>query len=373
MQSFDLSVLNQRINQLNPESNMEPLRFGYQAQSNETRMPHSGLVNPNLSHFENFEKFGLNFDPYAVELFHNMGIDEDNELKINGTYNVTGYEARDQQLCKGYKAIINSRSGQLLGIGKKGWTPLNNSVIRDIGEKYVNAGILTLESITLQNGGADCIIQYAINGTETDIRKDDPVKRRVAFINSFSQSTSFMCSFYDIRLACFNQMQSVRKDGKNIVIKHTSSIERLVKALPDHIDWAKSDFTTTVAQLRALNKTEVTRENLVDVFNYAYQDKLRGTITEKDGTVRAKKYTDLDREWQAVQYQYRKESSELGNTAYAIHQAITHHQCHTEGRTNNPSSINASRIRFNNLINPTGSNSQRINRSLEKCLSLTTV
>ena len=78
---------------------MEPLRFGYQAQSNETRMPHSGLVNPNLSHFENFEKFGLNFDPYAVELFHNMGIDEDNELKINGTYNVTGYEARDQQLC----------------------------------------------------------------------------------------------------------------------------------------------------------------------------------------------------------------------------------------------------------------------------------
>ena len=168
-------------------------------------------------------------------------------------------------------------------------------------------------------------------------------------------------------------MQSVRKDGKNIVIKHTSSIERLVKALPDHIDWAKSDFTTTVAQLRALNKTEVTRENLIDVFNYAYQDKLKGTITEKDGTVRAKKFTDLDREWQAVQYQYRKESSELGNTAYAIHQAITHHQCHTEGRTNNPSSINASRIRFNNLINPTGSNSQRINRSLEKCLSLTTV
>ena len=56
---------------------------------------------------------------------------------------------------------------------------LNNSVIRDIGEKYVKAGILTLESITLQNGGADCIIQYAINGTETDIRKDDPVKRRL--------------------------------------------------------------------------------------------------------------------------------------------------------------------------------------------------
>ena len=83
MQSFDLSVLNQRINQLNPVSNMEPLSFGYQAHSNETRMPDSGLVNPNLSHFENFEKFGLNFDPYAVELFHNMGIDEDNELKIN--------------------------------------------------------------------------------------------------------------------------------------------------------------------------------------------------------------------------------------------------------------------------------------------------
>ena len=111
---------------------MEPLRFGYQAQSNETRMPHSGLVNPNLSHFENFEKFGLNFDPYVVELFHKMGIDEDNELKINGTYNVTGYEARDQQLCKVYNAIINSNTGKLLGIGKKGWTPLNNSVIIDI-------------------------------------------------------------------------------------------------------------------------------------------------------------------------------------------------------------------------------------------------
>ena len=73
----------------------------------------------------------------------------------------------------------------------------------------------------------------------------------------------------------------------------------------------------------------------------------------------------------AVQLQYKKEADKLGNTAYAIHQAITHHQCHTEGRTNSPDSINASRIRFNNLINPTGSNSQRINRSLEKCLALT--
>ena len=350
---------------------MEPLRFGYQAQSNETRMPHSGLVNPNLEHNANFEKFGLNFDPYAVELFHNMGIDEDNELGIKTNYSAEGFDPRDQSICKGYKGIINSRTGKLLGIGKKGWTPLNNSVIRDIGEKYVNAGILTLESITLQNGGADCIIQYAINGTETDIRKDDPVKRRVAFINSFSQSTSFMCSFYDIRLACFNQMQSVRKDGKNIVIKHTSSIERLVKALPDHIDWARSDFNTTVAQLRAMDRAKADVTDLKEVFQYAYQDKLRGTITEKDGTVRAKKYTDLDREWTAVQNQFRKESLKLGNTAYAIHQAITHHQCHTEGRTNSPDSINASRIRFNNLINPTGSNSQRINRSLEKCLALT--
>ncbi len=371
MQSFDLSVLNQRINQLNPDSNMEPLSFGYQAQSNETRMPHSGLVDPTLSHEQNFEKFGLNFDPLAVEIFHNKGIDENNELGIKTTYSADGCDPRAQSICKGYKGIINSRTSELLGIGKKGWTPLNNSRIKEIGEKYVNKGILTLESITLQNGGADCIIQYAINGTETEIRKDDPVKRRVAFINSFSQSTSFMCSFYDLRLACFNQMQSVRRDGKNIIIKHTSSIDRLVRALPNHIDWAASDFTTTVQQLRAMDRTDVTRQNLIDVFQYAYQDKLKGTITEKDGTVREKTFTDLDREWQSVQNQYKKEADKLGNTAYAIHQAITHHQCHTEGRTNSPDSINASRIRFNNLINPNGSNSQRINRSLEQCLALT--
>ena len=66
-----------------------------------------------------------------------------------------------------------------------------------------------------------------------------------------------MCSFYDVRLACFNQMQSVRKDGKNIIIKHTSSIDRLVRALPDHIDWAKRDFDVTVQQLRELNKVVV--------------------------------------------------------------------------------------------------------------------
>ena len=97
-------------------------------------------------HFVNYiQKCRDNPRPETYKYNSNvMGIDEDNELKINGTYNVTGYEARDQQLCKGYKAIINSNTGKLLGIGKKGWTPLNNSVIRDIGEKYVKAGILTL-------------------------------------------------------------------------------------------------------------------------------------------------------------------------------------------------------------------------------------
>ena len=371
MQSFDLSLLNQRINELSPSSNMEPLRFGYQRQSNETIIPHSGLVDPNLTHEENFEKFGLNFDPLAVEIFHNMGIDEDNELNINGTYSADGRLPREQAICKGYKGIINSRTGNLLGIGKKGWTPLHNNRIKEIGQKYVDAGILTLESVTLQNGGADCIIQYAINGTETDVTTGDPVKRRVSFVNSFSQSTSFMCSFYDVRLACFNQMQSVRKDGRNIIIKHTSSIDRLVRALPDHIDWAKRDFDVTVQQLRELNKVTVSQDKLVDVFKYAYQDKLKGTVTEKDGTVREKRYTDLDREWSAVRQQFIKETDKLGSTAYAIHQAITHHQTHIEGRTNNPHSVNAARIRFNNLINPNGSNSQRINRSFERCLALT--
>jgi len=292
------------------------------------------------------------------DIFWNTGVTFDPvELPLEAVYGSNNLE------CPKHKAILNNRNGKILHVTNKTYTPLNNDILLKTIEP--NRNILDIEHVTSMNNGARCFISCAIKDGDQDVSQDDPIRRRLVFINSFDGSYSFKVVMIDFRLWCFNQMGRINKANNKLVFKHTKNILDYASHLPEIIAQQRDDLKISVEELKAMKKVDCNGSMLKELFKHSFADKLTGTTKDKiTKEKRAKNIFDVEKEMNQVIDSFRTGND---HTLYGAFNALTFQQTHLERRTKDDTQ--AARVRFESLLS--GKCGMRIDKAREKCLALT--
>ena len=273
-----------------------------------------------------------------------------------------------------HKCIVDSKTGKDLAVMSKTYTTQDNEPIYEVFER--NKDILSLENICLMNNGARIFVSGGVKDSDMEVSKDDPIRRRLCFINSYDGSYSFKVVSIDFTLFCFNQTGRITRSKNKLVFKHSKGINDYVKNLPEFISWQREDLSNSIEEFKAMknvsfNNRADSLEVLKNLSKHMLADKLIGSVVDKETKEkRAKNFDkDLSKEWADIKANFIKETQnfEIAPNLYNCFNALTFQQTHCEQRVKDD--IKGARVRMESLLN--GKCGNRIDIAKSKCLALT--
>jgi hypothetical protein len=226
------------------------------------------------------------------------------------------------------------------------------------------------------NNGSRIFVSGGVKDSDMEVSKDDPIRRRLCFINSYDGSYSFKVVSIDFRLFCFNQMGRINRSKNKLVFKHSKGINDYVKNLPEFISWQREDLSNSIEEFKAMknvsfNNRSQAMEVLKNLSKQMLQDKLIGSVVDKETKEKRPKdfNKDLSKEWADIKANFIKETQnfEIAPNLYNCFNALTYQQTHCEQRVKDD--IKGARVRYESLLN--GKCGSRIDLAKNKCLALT--
>ena len=305
---------------------------GFKRLGNEDLCGHTIDPNNGISIREKFESVGALNQPVDTDIYIKNSFG--NDIKLPN-----------------HKCIVDSKTGKYLSVMSKTYATQDNEPIYEVFER--NKDILDLENICLMNDGSRIFVSGGIRNADMDVSKDDPIRRRLCFINSYDGSYSFKVVSIDFRLFCFNQMGRINRSKNKLVFKHSKGINDYVKNLPEFISWQREDLANSIEEFKAMknvsfrNRAE-SLEVLKNLSKHMLQDKLIGSVME----------TNFIKETQ---------NFEIAPNLYNCFNALTYQQTHCEQRVKDD--IKGARVRMESLLN--GKCGNRIDIAKKNCLALT--
>ncbi len=328
---------------------------GFKRLGNEDLCGNTIAQNTGISIREAFEKTGALNQPVDTDIFIKNSFGNDIELP-------------------NHKCIVDSKTGNPLSVMSKTYATQDNEPIYEVFER--NKDILSLENIALMNNGARIFVSGGIKDSDMEVSKDDPIRRRLCFINSYDGSYSFKVVSIDFRLFCFNQMGRINRSKNKLVFKHSKGINDYVKNLPEFISYQREDLANSIEEFKAMKNVSFNSrvdsiEVLKNLSKHMLADKLTGTVVDKETKEkRAKDFDkDLSKEWADIKANFIKETQnfEIAPNLYNCFNALTFQQTHCEQRVKDD--IKGARIRMESLMN--GNCGNRIDLAKKNCLALT--
>ena len=225
------------------------------------------------------------------------------------------------------------------------------------------------------NNGSRIFVSGGIKNADMEVSKDDSIRRRLCFINSYDGSYSFKVVSIDFRLFCFNQMGRINRSKNKLVFKHSKGIDA-VKNLPEFISWQREDLANSIEEFKAMknvsfNNRSQAMEVLKNLSQQMLADKLIGSVVDKETKEKRPKdfNKDLSKEWADIRSNFLKETQnfEIAPNLYNCFNALTFQQTHCEQRVKDD--IKGARVRMESLLN--GKCGNRIDIAKNKCLALT--
>ena len=225
------------------------------------------------------------------------------------------------------------------------------------------------------NNGARIFVSGGVKNSDMEVSKDDPIRRRLCFINSYDGSYSFKVVSIDFRLFCFNQMGRINRSKNKLVFKHSKGINDYVKNLPEFISWQREDLANSIEEFKAMknvsfNGRSEAMEVLKNLSKHMLADKLIGSVVDKETKEKREKDfdKDLSKEWADIKANFIKETQnfEIAPNLYNCFNALTFQQTHCEQRVKDD--IKGARVRMESLLN--GKCGSRIDLAKRECLAL---
>ena len=205
---------------------------GFKRLGNEDLCGNTIAQNTGISIREAFEKTGALNQPVDTDIYIKNSFGNDIQLP-------------------NHKCIVDSKTGKPLSVMSKTYTTQDNEPIYEVFER--NKDILSLENICLMNNGARIFVSGGVKNSDMEVSKDDPIRRRLCFINSYDGSYSFKVVSIDFRLFCFNQMGRINRSKNKLVFKHSKGINDYVKNLPEFISWQREDLSNSIEELSRIS------------------------------------------------------------------------------------------------------------------------
>jgi len=275
-------------------------------------------------------------------------------------------------------AIVRSDNDDLLGIHSSTYTPVQHSELINLLD-YLREDI-QIENVLSIRQGKKIYVTASIH-TEGDVLPGDKVRRYLHAFNSFDGSSAFGVFFSDIRLRCANQLNYLTRRGftkavdagQGLRMRHTASVTEFARNLPRFIDLERREFNTSMDQLRALTRVDLTEARIRQVLEATFSDKLARPVRDKGSTAsRPRLLSDLT-EIDTIRGHLEGNTGYgitdvpgAAGTAYGLFNAITQFTTHDTGRAKDETE--RARARLESLFG--GESAKRIQRAREACLAL---
>lgn len=218
------------------------------------------------------------------------------------------------------QAIVRTDTNQILGVHTDKYKIIkHDDVVNSVMDSIQLANLSHDYTVDVQvlDDGRKLKGEILFNDITIQPQKDDYIKFRVPFYNSYDGSWSFSVTCDGIRLWCLNGCTTPDTITKS-VSKHTASanvrssttkirrgFEMFLQSEDKYRNYTNIDISSTLASnvFRKLSKLPTVDANNRNKFNEKQMDKLRT--------------------------QWRYEKAELGSNAWALYNTLTHWATHT--------------------------------------------
>ena len=310
--------------------------------------------NQNVSVRETFEKTGALNPPVSMVPYIKNSFGNEIELKD-------------------HQAIVDSKTGIPMAVMKKSYEIQDNEPICRIFEE--NQNILQLEHITTFNDKGCIFVSGGIKDADLEVTKNDPIRRRLCLINSYTGQYAFKLVLIDFRLFCFNQLGRVNRAQNKLSFRHSKGINEYTKQLPEFLKHQREDLRNSIDELKEMARHHYTEDGSMEVLKTLAKqmlaDKLVGKVKDKETKeYREKTFEkDLTKEWNDIKNNFRKETNnfETSPNLYQIFNALNYQQTHCEQSVKDD--IKGARVRLESLVS--GKCGARIDLVKKECLALT--
>jgi hypothetical protein len=218
------------------------------------------------------------------------------------------------------QAVVRTDTNQILGVHTDKYKIIkHDDVVNSVMDSIQSANLSHDYTVDVQvlDDGRKLKGEILFNDITIQPQKDDYIKFRVPFYNSYDGSWSFSVTCDGIRLWCLNGCTTPDTITKS-VSKHTASanvtssttkiqrgFEMFLQSEDKYRNYTNIDISNTLASnvFRKLSKLPTVDANNRNKFNEKQMDKLRT--------------------------QWRYEKAELGSNAWALYNTLTHWATHT--------------------------------------------
>lgn len=166
-----------------------------------------------------------------------------------------------------YKQLKRSSDRKTLGIVSTQYHPLQNLKAFQWFNFLLHEGSASLEAAGALKGGKRIWVLARVNQDELEVKDGDTVKPYLLLSNSHDGTSAVWIQFTVIRTVCWNTLSAAlssryeqERQKTAIRIRHSASLDEQLTIASHALDFARQQFTQSIAEYRAIAKQQIDKE-----------------------------------------------------------------------------------------------------------------
>ena len=218
------------------------------------------------------------------------------------------------------QAVVRTDTNSILGVHTDKYKIIkHDDVVNSVMDSIQSANLSHDYTVDVQvlDDGRKLKGEILFNDITIEPQKDDYIKFRVPFYNSYDGSWSFSVTCDGIRLWCLNGCTTPDTITKS-VSKHTASAN--VTSSTAKVQRGFEMFLQSEDKYRNYTNIDISSTLASNVFR---------KLTKLPSVDSADKNKFNEKQMSNLRYQWRNEKAELGSNAWALYNTLTHWATHT--------------------------------------------
>lgn len=218
------------------------------------------------------------------------------------------------------QAVVRTDTNQILGVHTDKYKIIkHDDVVNSVMDSIQSANLSHDYTVDVQvlDDGRKLKGEILFNDITIEPQKDDYIKFRVPFYNSYDGSWSFSVTCDGIRLWCLNGCTTPDTITKS-VSKHTASAN--VTSSTAKVQRGFEMFLQSEDKYRNYTNIDISSTLASNVFR---------KLTKLPSVDSADRNKFNEKQMSNLRYQWRNEKAELGSNAWALYNTLTHWATHT--------------------------------------------
>ena len=179
--------------------------------------------------------------------------------------------SEDKKLVEGYYGIKRNDTGDVLGIVKGGYTPLQNSEAFNFFDPLISNKFIQYETAgALGKGETIWILAKIKQNTEIRINGDDIVNKYLLLSNSHDGQSAVSVKFTPIRVVCQNTLNVALDRGETTKIRHITSIHKKLEDVNVAVENIIRIYSRAEENFKSMFRHKIDDIQVKEYFNRIY-------------------------------------------------------------------------------------------------------